>query len=237
MFNPSSKAPLRPVFVVPTPWWVRTATAGGAFSVMSDLPSTSPAPEPPVPASNSPLAALPQPGPAPEPLPPELGFRPVPPPPPEQFPTLRSEDGRVALTNEALEINEEVFGWRELAGVDVQPVRWLLGVLLGGFVLCGFMLGYLQFWLHTTSAALGMAAGALLLVWGARGTNRWRLHLPGREPRHFAFSGPARSWQHLAQEANHRIRQRHQEAATEAAYWLQAAELPAWPEPEPPATL
>lgn len=140
----------------------------------------------------------------------------------------------MALTNDALEINGELFGWRELAGVDVQPVRWLLGVLLGGFVLCGFMLGYLQFWLRTVPAALGLSAGALLLVWGVRGTNRWRLHRPGQEPRHFAFSGPARSWQQLAQEANYRIRQRHQEAAAEAAYWLSGAEAPVLPAPDPP---
>jgi hypothetical protein len=29
-------------------------------------------------------------------------FQPLPPLPPEQFPTLRSEDGRVTLTNEGL---------------------------------------------------------------------------------------------------------------------------------------
>lgn len=158
---------------------------------------------------------------------PSSNFLLLPPPPPQSFLTLRSEDGQVALTNDGLEIKEKLFGWRELEGVDVRPVRWLLGVLLGGFVLCGFMLGYLQYWLHTLPAAVGMGIGALLLAWGAKGTNRWRLHRPGQEPSHFAFSGPALAWQQLAQEANRRIRQRHQEAALEAAYWLQAAALEA----------
>lgn len=160
------------------------------------------------------------------------GFQPLPPPPPELLPTLRSEDGRVALTNDGLELNEELFGWRELEGVDVQPVRWLLGVMLGAFTLCIFMLGFLQFWLRTVPAALGMSLGIALLAWGARGTNRWRLHRPGQEPRHFAFSGPARSWQQLAQEANRRIRQRHDEAAATAAYWLHQAELATRPSPD-----
>lgn len=207
----------------------RATGAGGAFSAMSDAsipllpdPSTPPPGESPLLPAGS-LPALPEPR-----------FQAQPPLPPAQFLTLRSEDGRVALTNDALEINYERFGWRELAGVDVQPVRWLLGVLLGGFVLCGFLLGYLQFWLRTMPAALGLSVGALLLAWGVRGTNRWRLHRPGQEPRHFAFSGPARSWQQLAQEANYRIRQRHHEAATEAAYWLAGAAAPEAPAPEPP---
>ncbi|UPL50799.1 hypothetical protein [Hymenobacter sublimis] len=220
-------APLLPVYIV-VPQWVRTSTAGGAFSTMPDSTSLPPASDPedviPAPAATS-SSELQE---------PELGFQPLPPPPPQHFPTLRSEDSRVALTNDGLEINDELFGWRELEGVDVQPVRWLLGVLLGGFVLCGFMLGYLQFWLHSMPAALGMGAGALLLVWGVRGTNRWRLHRPGREPRHFAFAGPARSWQQLASEANLRIRQRHNEAAATAAYWLHEAAQPPFPAPDAP---
>lgn len=155
------------------------------------------------------------------------GFSLLPPPPPEHFLTLRSEDGRVAVTDHGLEIQDKLFGWRELEAVDVRHVRWLLGVMLGGFVLCGFLLGYLQFWLRSTPAAAGIGLGALLLVWGVRGTNRWRLHRPGQEPSHFAFSGPTLAWQQLAQEANHRIRQRHREAALEAAYWLQVAEASA----------
>jgi hypothetical protein len=219
------QAPLPPVRLVP-PQWVRTSTASGAFSVM--LPSMLPSSDPTPPDSTPLLPASPDAGSA---------FQPLPPPPPEQFPTLRSEDGHVTLTNEGLELNDELFGWRELEGVDVRPVRWLLGVLLGAFTLCTFMLGFLQFWLRTLPAALGMGLGIALLAWGARGTNRWRLHRPGQEPRHFAFSGPARSWQQLAQEANRRIRQRHDEAAATAAYWLYQADLTARsaPGPEEPA--
>lgn len=216
------KAPLPSVRLVP-PQWVRTTTASGAFSAMSHSTVPEPAATPNQPEETAhPLA----------PLLPEPHFQPLPPPPPEQFTILRSEDGRVELTNDGLELNGELFGWRELEGVDVRPVRWLLGVMLGAFTLCVFMLGFLQFWLRTVPAALGMSLGVTLLAWGARGTNRWRLHRPGQEPRHFAFSGPARSWQQLAQEANRRIRQRHDEAAATAAYWLQAAEPTNWP-PQP----
>lgn len=140
------------------------------------------------------------------------------------FGVVRSEDGRVALTNDALEINGQAYGWRELAGVDVQPVRWLLWFLLGGFTLAGFMLGFLENWLRTVPAALGMAAGALLLAWGMRGTNRWRVHRPGQEAAYFAFSGAPRGWQQLATEANYRIRQRHDEAAVATSYWLQTTQ-------------
>ncbi|WP_092737741.1 hypothetical protein [Hymenobacter psychrophilus] len=159
------------------------------------------------------------------------------------FTTLRSEDGRVALTNEGLELNGEQFIWRELEGVDVQPVRWLLGVLLGAFSFFGFLLAYLQFWLKTAPAALGIGLGLALLAWGLRGTNRWRVHRPGRQTRYFALAGPARSWQTLAQEANRRIGQRHHETATAAGYWLQQTALTALPtgstaappSPHPPA--
>ncbi|QJX48509.1 hypothetical protein HMJ29_16940 [Hymenobacter taeanensis] len=151
------------------------------------------------------------------------GFFLLPPPPPEQFTVVRSEDGRMALTNDTLEVNGQAYGWRELAGVDVQPVRWLLWFLLGGFILAGFMLGFLQNWLRTIPAAAGMALGALLLAFGTRGSNRWRLHRPGQEAVYFALSGAARSWQQLAAEANRRIRKRHDEAAAADEYWLQSS--------------
>ncbi|WP_141106444.1 hypothetical protein [Hymenobacter gelipurpurascens] len=164
---------------------------------------------------------------------PELGFQLLPPPAPEVFPLVRSEDGRMALTNEALEVDGQTVGWRELEAVDVQPVRWLLWFLLGGFTLAGFMLAFLQNWLRTIPAAAGMAAGALLLAFGARGSNRWRLHRPGREVAYFALPGAARSWQQLAAEANRRIRQRHDEAAASTTYWMQRA---TWP-PAAPGSL
>ncbi|MBT2559108.1 hypothetical protein J7E24_15060 [Hymenobacter sp. ISL-91] len=173
-------------------------------------------------------AALPQPSP-PEPSPeqPIETFEPLlpPPPTPELFTTLRSEDGRLVLTNDGLELNKEQFSWRELEGVDVQPVRWLLGVLLGAFTFLGFLAAYLQFWLKTVPAALGIGLGLALLAWGLRGTNRWRVHRPGRQTRYFALTGPAHSWQTLATEANRRIGQRHHETATAAGYWLQQTAL------------
>lgn len=202
---------------------------------MPDTPPLPPDPaaeEPPIggpvvpdlPASG--LAGL-----APTPTSWELGFQLLPPPAPEVFTLIRSEDGRLALTNEALELDGRVFGWRELEAVDVQPVRWLLWFLLGGFTLAGFMLGFLQNWLRTIPAAAGMAAGALLLAFGMRGSNRWRLHRPGQEMAYFALPGATRPWQQLAAEANRRIRQRHDEAAASAGYWMQRA---AWPDASAP---
>ncbi|RFP65058.1 hypothetical protein D0N36_11180 [Hymenobacter lapidiphilus] len=165
--------------------------------------------------------------PAPEPVEPLL----PPPPPPEAFDTLRSEDGQMVLTNEGLELNNEQFSWRELEGVDLQPVRWLLGVLLGGFIFLGFLAAYLQFWLKTAPAALGIGLGLALLAWGLRGTNRWRVHRPGRQTRYFSLGGPANGWQALAREANRRTGQRHHETATAAGYWLQQ---PTWLAPIAP---
>ncbi|WP_426491897.1 hypothetical protein [Hymenobacter sp. 102] len=214
------RAPLPPVRLVSPPW-VRTTTGSGAFAAMSASDSTLP---PALPPADEPASHWPAP-----PAPPQ------PPPPPEQFTELRSEDGRVALTNTGLELREELFGWRELEGVEVRPVRWLLGVLLGIFVLGTFLLGYLQFWLRMVPAALGVGAGLALLAWGVRGTNRWRVYRPGREPYHVALSGPAASWAGLALEANRRIRQRHDEAAAAAAYALALADWQA--AARPPALL
>ena len=228
------KAPLPPVRLVP-PQWVRTTTASGAFSSMTD--PAQPSPTPPDSLSPNPVPTPPEEVPSlPEPLAPappegafseEGGFRLLPPPPAEQFAVERSEDGRLSLGNDGLELDGELFGWRELEGVDVRPVRWLLGVMLGAFTFCVFLLGFLQYWLRSMPAALGMALGVVLVAWGARGTNRWRLHRPGQEARHFALSGAARSWQQLAQEANRRIRQRHHEAAATAAYYLHRADYQA----------
>lgn len=223
------KAPLPPVRLL-LPQWTHTTTASGAFWI-GKPPENQPA-SPPADAAPAPEPLF-----STEPLEPasEPEFRLLLPPPPEQFATERSEDGRVALTNEGLELDGELFGWRELEGVDVQPVRWLLGVLLGAFVFCAFLLCYLQFWLRTVPAALGLGLGIGLLAWGLRGTNRWRLHRPGREARYFAFSGAVQGWQQLAQEANRRLRLRHHEAAATAAYWLQQAELAPAPYPSSPA--
>ena len=139
------------------------------------------------------------------------------------FAEVRSADGRMVLTNDQLQINGQSFGWWELEGVDVQRVRWLLWLLLGGFTLAGFLLGFLQNWLRTMPAALGIVVGVLLLAMGQRGTNRVRLHRLGREATHFALPGELASWQKLTAEANRRIRQRHHEAAQAATAALFAA--------------
>lgn len=147
-------------------------------------------------------------------------------PAPQQFAEVRSADGRLVLTNDQLQINGQAFGWWELEGADVQRVRWLLWLLLGGFTLAGFLLGFLQNWLRTMPAALGIMAGALLLALGQRGTNRLRLYRLGREATHFALPGELAPWQKLTAEANRRIRQRHHEAAQAATVALLAATSP-----------
>ncbi|WP_375438387.1 hypothetical protein [uncultured Hymenobacter sp.] len=154
-------------------------------------------------------------------------------PDPLQFAEVRSADGRVVLTNDQLQINGQSFGWWELEAVAVQRVRWLLWLLLGGFTLAGFLLGFLQNWLRTMPAALGIMVGALLLAIGQRGTNRVRLHRLGREATHFALPGELLPWQKLATEANRRIRQRHHEAAQAATAAL-FADPSAFSGPETP---
>ena len=144
-------------------------------------------------------------------------------PPPQQFAEIRSADGRLTLTNDQLVVNGRAFGWWELEAVDVQRVRWLLWLLLGGFTLAGFLLGFLQNWLRTMPAALGLLTGALLLALGQRGTNRLRLHRLGREATHVALPGELAPWQQLTAEANRRLRQRQHEAAEAATAALRAA--------------
>lgn len=139
------------------------------------------------------------------------------------LPVLRSADGRLVLTGERLEVRGQTFSLLELEGVELTPVRWLLWLLLGGFTLAGFLLGFLQNWLRTSPAMLGITAGALLLAYGSRGTNRLRLFRLGREAVYFSLPGAIEPWRKLAAEANRRIRQRHDEAAARAA-----AELLAW---------
>ncbi|MCB2376871.1 hypothetical protein LGH70_04720 [Hymenobacter sp. BT635] len=154
----------------------------------------------------------------PLPLPPEPAPVSLPPPPP----TLRSENGRLELTADSLTVNGQRYGLLELEGVDVQPVRWLLWFMLGGLVLAGFTLAFLQNWVRTMPAMFGMATGALLLAYGNRGSNRLRLHRLGREAVYYSFPGASEQWLKLAAETNRRIRQRHDEAAQAAAAILQA---------------
>ncbi|WP_073281608.1 hypothetical protein [Hymenobacter psychrotolerans] len=161
---------------------------------------------------------------------------PAPPPSPRApLPTLSSDDGRLVLSEDALQVNGQRFALLELEAVEVHHVRWLLWFLLGGFTLAGFLLGLLQNWVRTMPAALGIVAGALLLAWGQRGTNRLRLHRLGREALYVALPGETTQWQKLAAETNRRIRRRHDEAAEAAAAALLAAEAAALP-PEPPTT-
>ncbi|MCB2410086.1 hypothetical protein [Hymenobacter lucidus] len=171
-----------------------------------------------MPATEPPSAEpLPSPASEPEPAP-----KPTPALPPAPLPTLRSENGRLELTADRLTVNGQPFSLLELEGVEVQPVRWLLWFMLGGLVLAGFTLAFLQNWLRTMPAMAGMAAGALILAYGNRGANRLRLHRLGREALYFSFPGAAEPWLKLAAEANRRIRQRHDQAAAEAAALLQA---------------
>lgn len=153
-------------------------------------------------------------------------------PQPAPLPTLRSENGRLELSADSLTINGQRYSLLELEGVEVQPVRWLLWFMLGGLVLAGFTLGFLQNWLRTMPAMAGMALGALILAYGNRGANRLRLHRLGREAAYFSFSGASEQWVKLAAEANRRIRQRHDEAAAAAAAVLQAELDAAQAEPD-----
>ncbi|GGF09753.1 hypothetical protein GCM10011383_21200 [Hymenobacter cavernae] len=126
----------------------------------------------------------------------------------------------MVLTATSLTVNGSTIGLLELEAVELTPVRWLLWYLLGGMTLAGFALGFLQNWLRTFPAMLGLATGALLLAYGRRGTNRLRLHRLGREAVHFALSGEAAQWQKLAAETNRRIRRAHDEAAAATAALL-----------------
>ncbi|WP_345225918.1 hypothetical protein [Hymenobacter koreensis] len=149
------------------------------------------------------------------------------PPTPPPRPPVRSADGRVELTDDVLTVEGNAFSLLELESVSVQSVRWLLWLMLGALVLGGFTLAFLQNWIRTPTAMVGMAAGALLLAWGNRGATRFGLHRLGRETAFYAFSGELSQWQKLAADANQRIQQRHQRAAAEAMAlltWQQAQE-------------
>jgi hypothetical protein len=155
-------------------------------------------------------------------LPPADPSQPPPAPEPTRapaapLPTLRSEDGRFVLSDDQLEVRGQRFALLELEGVELTPVRWLLWFLLGGFTLAGFLLAFLQNWLRTSPAMLGVTAGALLLAYGTRGTNRLRLFRLGREAAYFSLPGPTDAWRRLAAETNRRIQRRHDEAAAAAA--------------------
>ena len=150
-------------------------------------------------------------------------------PPLEPLPTVRSPDGRFVLTDTHLELVGQRYGLRELERAEVQHVRWVLWVLLGGLGLAVVLLAFLQNWLRTLPAAAGMVATALLLAYGQRGTNRLRLWRLGQPAAHAALPGELAAWQRLVAELNRRIARAHDHAAAEAALLL--ALLP----PLPPA--
>lgn len=149
---------------------------------------------------------------------------PAPPPPLAPLPTVQSPDGRLVLTDASLTVLGQTLGLRELERAEVHHVRWVLWVLLGGLGLAIVIIAFLQNWLHTGPAMLGMAATALLLAYGQRGTNRLRLWLLSRPPAHFALPGDLGTWQRLTNELNRRVARAHDRAAAEAAYLLALAE-------------
>lgn len=186
---------------VPAPQWARSSTAGAPPAAAPTLSTNAapPLPEAPVP----PVVEQP----APTPL-----------------PTVQSPDGRLVLTDSHLTVLGQTFGLRELEQAEVQRVRWVLWVLLGGLGLATVLIAFLQNRLHTLPAMVGFAATALLLAYGQRGTNRLRLWRLGRRAAHFALPGELATWQRLVGELNRRVGRAHDRAAAEAAALLAAAE-------------
>ena len=140
------------------------------------------------------------------------------------LPVVKSDDGRVVLTDTTATVEGRAFLLRELERADVAHVRWILWFLLGGLGLAFVMITYLQNGLRTGPAMLGMALTGLLLAYGHRGTNRLRLHRLGREVVNFALPGETPPWQRLTAELNRRIFRVHDHAARQAAADLAAAD-------------
>ncbi|WP_201982238.1 hypothetical protein [Hymenobacter rubidus] len=145
-------------------------------------------------------------------------------PPLPPLPPLRSNDGRVEVTDKTIRVLDQEFLLLELERAEITPVKWILWYLLGGLGLAFVMIAFLQNWLRTGPAMLGMALTALLLAYGHRGTNRLRLHRLGREVVNFALPGETPPWQRLMAEVNQRIFRVHDHAAREAAALLAAAD-------------
>lgn len=128
------------------------------------------------------------------------------------------------LTADTLTVRGQPFLLRELEGAELTPVRWLLWYLLGGLGLAAVLIAFLNNWLRTGPAMLGMALTALLLAYGRRGTNRLRLHRLGREAVNVALPGEPKPWARLSRELNRRIQRVHDAAAAEAAALLATAD-------------
>ncbi|MDO7852156.1 hypothetical protein Q4S41_11185 [Hymenobacter sp. CA1UV-4] len=141
-----------------------------------------------------------------------------------ELPPLHSDDGRVQLTGTTLTVRGQQFLLRELERVEITPVKWILWYLLGGLGLATVMIAFLENWLRTGPAMLGMALTALLLAYGHRGTNRLRLHRLGREALNFALPGETLPWQRFTAEVNRRIFRVHDHAARVDAALLAAAD-------------
>jgi hypothetical protein len=213
---PTPSAPENPLgttpAAVPAPIWVQSSTAG-----------VRPA-GPPAAASSTPTTSLPEAFGSPVVEAPASILFPAPLPPLVPLPTVQSPDGKLVLTDTSVTVLGQTFGLRELERAEVQHVRWVLWVLLGGLGLAIVIIAFLQNWLHTGPAMLGMATTALLLAYGQRGTNRLRLWLLGQLPAHFALAGDLALWQRLAGELNRRVVRAHDRAAAEAAYSLAVAD-------------
>ncbi|OGX87602.1 hypothetical protein BEN47_00025 [Hymenobacter lapidarius] len=147
---------------------------------------------------------------------------PVAPEPLGPLPTVRSPDDRVELTGITLLVRGQLYLLRELERADVMHVRWILWYLLGALGLAAVMIAFLENWLKTGPAMLGMTLTALLLIYGHRGTNRLRLFRLGREVVNVALPGETAPWQQLTAEINRRIFRVHDHAARQAAAELAA---------------
>ena len=160
--------------------------------------------------------------------PPAPHYQPTPPPEPlpelPSLPEMRSDDGRVVLTDTTVTVRDRQFSLRELERAEITPVKWILWYLLGGLGLAFVMIAFLQNQLRTGPAMIGMVATALLLAYGHRGTNRLRLHRLGREVVNFALPGETAPWQRLTAELNRRIFRVHDYDARQAAALLAAAD-------------
>ena len=141
-----------------------------------------------------------------------------------RLPVVKSDDGRLLITDTTVTVQGRELLLRELERADVAHVRWILWFLLGGLGLAFVMIAFLQNQLRTGPAMLGMVATALLLAYGQRGTNRLRLHRLGREVVNFALPGETPPWQRLTAELNRRIFRVHDHAARLAAAELAAAD-------------
>lgn len=217
--SPAATRTAAPVWSRPSSTIAAVSKPMNPFETQPEASQPNAAPEPPSGASLLPAPAEPAPAPVPTYVP---AIEPVPELPP--LPELTSDDGRVRITDTTVTVLGREFLLRELERADVAHVRWILWFLLGGLGLAFVMIAFLQNWLHTGPAMLGMALTGLLLAYGHRGTNRLRLHRLGREVVNFALPGETPPWQRLTAELNRRIFRVHDHAARVAAAELAAAD-------------